>query len=66
MYKSKIWDIPLEDFKKDILNSISWNSLVTKYFKHSGNVRTIKKRVTKENIDVSHFLGKLWSKGKKK
>ena len=64
MYKSKIWDIPLENFKKDILNSISWNSLVKKYFNHSGNVRTIKSRVNKENIDFSHFTGKMWSKGK--
>lgn len=63
--KSKIWDVPLEDFKKVIKESRSWNQVVKYYFNHSGNVRTIKKRVEQEKIDTSHFLGKKWSKGLK-
>ena len=36
-----------------------------KIYKHPCNVRTIKSRILKDNIDITHFTGKSWALGTK-
>ena len=60
--RSFIWDIPSNDFIKVVQNSRSINAVVMNYYKHSGNGVTIKARIKHENIDISHFNGKVWAK----
>jgi hypothetical protein len=65
MSKIKISDIPFEEFKQDVIDSLSWNGLVKKYKDYYGCIKSIKLRVFKENLDTSHFTGKKMSKGTK-
>lgn len=65
MSKIKITDIPIEEFKQDVKNSLSWNNLVKKYKLYYGCLVSIKQRVLKENLDTSHFTGKKMNKGTK-
>jgi hypothetical protein len=63
MSKIKIADIPLEDLKRDVIDSLSWNNLVKKYKNYCGCLKAIKHRVLTEKIDTSHFTGKKMNKG---
>jgi hypothetical protein len=65
MSKIKIADIPLEDLKRDVIDSLSWNNLVKKYKNYCGCLKAIKHRVLTEKIDTSHFTGKKMNKGTK-
>lgn len=65
MSKIKIADIPIEEFKRDVIDSLSWNNLVKKYKNYYGCLKSIKQRVEKEKLDTSHFTGKKMSKGTK-
>jgi hypothetical protein len=56
--RSFIWKIPPQEFKDTIANSTTWSEVVETYYGHPANARVIKARVKKENIDVSHFLGR--------
>ena len=58
-----------EDFKNKVKISRSFNNLAINcgYKKSSNNINhSLKKRILKQNIDVSHFTGIKWSKGLKR
>lgn len=61
---SRVWKFSSEEFGNMVKESRSWHMLVKSCnFGHACNSITVKKRVQEENIDVSHFKGKNWSKG---
>ena len=60
---SFIWKIPKEEFEQHVKEANSYNQLVTTFYKHPGNRRTVKARIEEEKIDISHFKGKSWAKG---
>ena len=64
--RSFIWKIPKDEFLAVVKESISINALVYKYYGHAGNRRTIMARIKEQDIDISHFLGKQWAKGKRR
>jgi len=63
--RSKVWTIDRDEFARMVAESRSFNQVVMKIFKHPCNVRTVKLRIKHDNLDISHFTGKSWSKGKK-
>lgn len=63
---SLIWKIPLDEFKQAIKESLSWADVAKRYYNKSHtNLTLIKRRVQKEQIDTSHFLGKSKYKNRK-
>lgn len=63
----------LKDYNKEMLNELCKNSYSyaevlrkagCKY--NGGNLNTLKRGIEVFNIDISHFTGQLWSKGKTK
>lgn len=68
MKKSKIYELTTEEFETLILNSQSLADVLKALNLHisSGNYRTLKRRIKKENITHEHIkLGKGSNKGKK-
>lgn len=54
-----IWKIPLEELRQTIKSCTTWADVAEKYYgKRNKNITIIKSRVFKENIDISHFLGR--------
>lgn len=56
----------LEEFKLAVASSFSIRESLTKLniIPAGGSYKTFQRFVAANNIDVSHFTGKLWSKGK--
>lgn len=55
--RSKIWMMPIDEFKNVILSSKTYTQIL-KHFKminKGGNFRTLKERIVKEGIDDSHI-----------
>lgn len=55
-----------EDLRKAVKESFSIRQVLNKLGlkEAGGNYDTTKRRIKKLNIDISHFTGQLWSKGK--
>jgi hypothetical protein len=58
--KSKIWEFTKEEFEQIIKNNRCMADVCKSlgFRKEGGNYKTIKRRITLENIDTSHFLSK--------
>ena len=66
--RSIIWSMPKEDFANLVRECYTWTEILKSFgLKHWGNVvKTLRKRVEEDNVDVSHFKGQSWSKGTKR
>lgn len=64
MQRSKIWTIPLDEFKNLICRNTSYRAILNAFGCVSGSaLRVLKDRIKIENIDVSHVLGKSGNTG---
>lgn len=66
--RSKIWLMPLNEFKQLVKNSKSLKEILQhfSFVTSHGNYGTLKRRLDKEDIDYSHIpLGRSHNKGKK-
>jgi Zn finger protein HypA/HybF involved in hydrogenase expression len=63
---SKINKIPLSDIEKAAKESYSCSEACRKLGlpDRSGTITRLRSHIIKNNIDISHWTGKLWSKGK--
>lgn len=64
--KSPIWMVDLEKFKEIVVSSNSLAEIIRKLgLKASGNYKTLKSRIKKDNVDISHIkLGLESNKGR--
>lgn len=64
--KSLIWQIPREELEKAVKDSSCFADLSRIYYGKETNTRTLKKRILKDGIDTSHFVGRMKFKGLKR
>lgn len=57
----------VEEFTKAVKESLSYRQVMEKLgiVPAGGNYSTVRRRVRKLNIDISHFTGHAWNKGRK-
>ena len=64
--KSFIWQIPPEEFRESVNQSKCFADLARIHYGKATNIRTLKTRIKKDNIDISHFIGQTKFKGLKR
>jgi hypothetical protein len=53
---SPVWAVHIDEFKKIVKESYSYNQVINKIgLTNGGFINTVKNRISKYNIDVSHF-----------